>query len=88
MGYEIVDDLRLTVQKDVDLPLIPRADGRVLLPMAIQFPAALCDAMEELPSMTASTFRPHRPPARPSRYHVRDGRGTGQRPGQARPPHE
>ena len=45
------DDLRLTVQKDADPPLIPRADGRVPLPMAIQFPAALCDTMEEPPSM-------------------------------------
>lgn len=26
--------------------------------------------------------------ARPAQYHVRDGRGTGQRPGQARLPHE
>lgn len=45
------DDPRLTVQQDVDLPLIPRADGRVPLPMAIQLPFALRNTMEELPSL-------------------------------------
>jgi hypothetical protein len=45
------DDLRLVVQKDTDLPLIPRADERVLLPMAIQMPAALCDTMTEIPGL-------------------------------------
>jgi hypothetical protein len=39
------DDLRLVVQKDTDLPLIPRATMRVALPMAIQMPAATCDTM-------------------------------------------
>ena len=43
------DDLRLTVQKDTDLPLIPRATGRVCIPMVIQKPAALCDTMVEVP---------------------------------------
>jgi transglutaminase-like putative cysteine protease len=37
------DDLRLVVQKDTDLPLIPRASMRVDLPIAIQAPAATCD---------------------------------------------
>lgn len=45
------DDLRLVVQKDTDLPLIPRADERVLLPLAIQMPAALCDTMTEIPGL-------------------------------------
>lgn len=45
------DDLRLTVQKDVDLPLIPRARQRVPLPMAIQMPVGLCDTMETIPAM-------------------------------------
>ena len=40
------DDLRLVVQKDTDLPLIPRADMRVAIPLAIQMPAATCDGME------------------------------------------
>jgi transglutaminase-like putative cysteine protease len=45
------DDLRLVVQKDTDLPLIPRADGRILLPLAVQMPAALCDAMDDPPGL-------------------------------------
>jgi transglutaminase-like putative cysteine protease len=40
------DDLRLVVQKDTDLPLIPRADMRIALPLAVQMPAATCDSME------------------------------------------
>ncbi len=43
------DDLRLVVQKDTDLPLVPRAQGRVVLPLAIQMPAALCPTMEAIP---------------------------------------
>ncbi len=39
------DDLRLTVQRDVDLPLMPAAYGRVAVPMAIQLPAAVCGTM-------------------------------------------
>jgi transglutaminase-like putative cysteine protease len=39
------DDLRLVVQKDTDLPLIPRADMRVAIPLAVQMPAATCDGM-------------------------------------------
>lgn len=41
------DDLRLVVQKDTDLPLVPRADMRVVLPMAIQMPAATCDLITD-----------------------------------------
>ncbi|NLE23710.1 MAG: transglutaminase domain-containing protein [Actinobacteria bacterium] len=37
------DDLRLVVQKDTDLPLIPRATMRTALPLAVQMPAATCD---------------------------------------------
>ena len=43
------DDLRLVVQKDTDLPPIPRADMRVVLPMAIQMPAATCDTTTDIP---------------------------------------
>jgi transglutaminase-like putative cysteine protease len=48
------DDLRLVVQKDVDLPLIPRATERVLIPMVIQMPAALCDTMTQIPGVVVS----------------------------------
>ena len=41
------DDLRLVVQKDTDLPLIPRADMRIALPLAVQMPAATCDGMTD-----------------------------------------
>lgn len=34
------DAMRCVVQKDTDLPLIPRAQGMVFLPLAIQMPAA------------------------------------------------
>jgi len=34
------DSMRCVVQKDTDLPLIPAAEGMVLLPMALQMPAA------------------------------------------------
>ena len=50
------DDLRLVVQKDTDLPLIPRADGRILLPLAVQMPAALCDTMEAIPGLVLMDF--------------------------------
>jgi hypothetical protein len=33
------DSMRCVVQKDTDVPLIPTAQGTVLLPMAIQMPA-------------------------------------------------
>jgi len=45
------DDLRLVVQKDVDERLSPSGKGRVALPMAIQFPAALCDSMTAVPGL-------------------------------------
>jgi hypothetical protein len=50
------DDLRLVVQKDTDLPLIPRADMRVALPMAIQMPAATCDTMAEQPGLVLNAY--------------------------------
>lgn len=34
-----LDSMRCVVQKDTDEPLIPRANGTVLLPSAIQTPA-------------------------------------------------
>ncbi len=36
------DSMRCVVQKDTDVPLIPRAQGTVLLPMAIQVPTVEC----------------------------------------------
>lgn len=45
------DHFRCIVQKDVDVPLIPPADGRVILPLAIQFPAIICDTMEGIPGI-------------------------------------
>ena len=47
------DPLRLVVQRDTDLPLIPRADGTILLPLAVQVPAVLCDTMDEIPGAVA-----------------------------------
>ncbi|MBN2057695.1 MAG: transglutaminase domain-containing protein [Candidatus Saganbacteria bacterium] len=44
-----LDNRRCVLQKDIDVPLIPPADGLVSLPMAIQFPAALCEGMERVP---------------------------------------
>ena len=43
------DHFRCNVQKDVDVPLIPPTRERVFLPMAIQYPTAACDTMEEDP---------------------------------------
>ena len=50
------DDLRLVVQKDVDLPLIPRAGMRVELPLAIQMPAATCDLMIDPPGLVLAEY--------------------------------
>jgi transglutaminase-like putative cysteine protease len=51
------DDLRLVVQKDTDLPLIPRASMRVALPMAIQMPAVTCDTMTSgVPGLVVSQY--------------------------------
>jgi hypothetical protein len=50
------DDLRLVVQKDTDLPLIPRAGMRIALPLAIQMPAATCDTMAEQPGLVLSAY--------------------------------
>lgn len=38
--FASLDSMRCVVQKDTDVPLIPNARGYVLLPMAIQLPAA------------------------------------------------
>ncbi|MBN1289653.1 MAG: transglutaminase domain-containing protein [Actinobacteria bacterium] len=43
------DAMRCVTQVDVDVPLIPPAVELVLLPCAIQEPAALCDTMENIP---------------------------------------
>lgn len=43
------DHMRCNVQKDVDLPLIPPSRERIFLPVAIQYPAAACDTMEDDP---------------------------------------
>jgi hypothetical protein len=39
------DSMRCVVQKDIDKPLIPLANGMVFLQMAIQQPAILCPTM-------------------------------------------
>ena len=44
-----LDDLRLTVQNDTDLPFVPAAEARTLISLCVQNPAALCDTMSELP---------------------------------------
>jgi hypothetical protein len=45
------DHFRCNVQKDVDVPLIPPTRERVFLPMAIQYPTAACDTMEDDPGV-------------------------------------
>ena len=45
-----MDPYRYIIQKDVDVPLNPPATEPVLLPMAIQMPAAVCATMDESPS--------------------------------------
>jgi len=45
------DHYRCNVQKDVNVPLIPPSRERVSMPMAIQYPAAACDTMEDDPGM-------------------------------------
>jgi len=50
------DPLRLVVQRETDLPLIPKADGRVLLPLAVQFPAVLCPAMDDIPGLVLKQY--------------------------------
>jgi transglutaminase-like putative cysteine protease len=49
-----LDNRRCYIQVDTDVPLIPPADGPILLPMAIQFPAALCDTMKDVPGGVVS----------------------------------
>ena len=46
-----MDPYRWVIQKDVDIPLMPPASEPPLLPLAIQFPAALCNTMEEIPGL-------------------------------------
>lgn len=43
------DNRRCVIQRDIDVELIPPAEGLVYLPMAIQYPAALCDTMAKVP---------------------------------------
>jgi len=50
------DPLRLVVQRETDVPLIPRANGRVLLPAAVQFPAVLCPTMEDIPGLVLKQY--------------------------------
>jgi hypothetical protein len=44
-----LDDLRLTMQTDTDLPFVPRAERRTLSTLCVQLPAALCDSMTAFP---------------------------------------
>ena len=50
------DDLRLVVQKDTDLPLIPRATMRVALPMAVQMPQATCATTTDIMSFVLAGY--------------------------------
>ncbi len=50
------DHFRCNVQRDVDVPLIPHTREQVLLPMAIQSPAAACDTMESAPGIVLSKY--------------------------------
>ncbi len=55
------DNLRVVVQRDVDLPLIPAAGEPILFQMAIQNPIALCDTITDInPSMLVGEFWTHR----------------------------
>ncbi|MRR16948.1 MAG: transglutaminase domain-containing protein [Deltaproteobacteria bacterium] len=45
------DHYRCNVQKDVDVPLIPPSPERVFMPMAIQYPVAACDTLEDDPGL-------------------------------------
>ena len=49
-----MDPSRLVIQKDIDLPLVPTAAGVLLLPMAFQDAAAICDTSDELPGLLVS----------------------------------
>jgi transglutaminase-like putative cysteine protease len=50
------DDLRLVVQKDTDLPLIPGATMRTALPMAVQMPQATCATTTEVTSFLLAGY--------------------------------
>lgn len=50
------DPYRYVIQKDVDVPLTPQPDEPVLLPMAIQFPAVVCETSEENPNFLALKY--------------------------------
>lgn len=50
------DHYRCNVQKDVDVPLIPPSAERVFLPMAVQYPAAACETMEDDPGTIIMSY--------------------------------
>ncbi|UCG94552.1 MAG: transglutaminase domain-containing protein [Candidatus Aerophobus sp.] len=50
------DPYRYAIQKDVDMPLTPRPDEPILLPMAIQFPAVVCETSKENPNFLALKY--------------------------------
>ena len=50
------DHFRAVVQRDIDVPLIPKAGAPILFQMAIQFPTALCDTMDTNPGMLVSEY--------------------------------
>ena len=45
------DAQRCVIQKDVDEPLTPPANGSTMLPMAVQEPAAVCSNMKDSPAL-------------------------------------
>jgi hypothetical protein len=50
------DSARCVIQKDVDTALIPPTTEPISLSMAIQFPTALCDTMDEIPGALINKY--------------------------------
>lgn len=48
------DPYRYVIQKDVDVPLIPDPGEPIFLPMAVQFPAVVCQTSEKDPGFIVS----------------------------------
>ncbi|MBU1026456.1 MAG: transglutaminase-like domain-containing protein, partial [Candidatus Margulisbacteria bacterium] len=46
-----MDPFRFLVQKNVDIPLIPKPDGALAFAMVLQEPTALCEEMDENPGL-------------------------------------
>lgn len=46
-----MDPFRMVIQKDLDVPLVPTPSEPVLMPIAMQFPQAVCSTMDDLPGL-------------------------------------